>query len=322
MPAPSGAPSSVRSTGRAPERWRLKAEQLADLPEPVADLPRAGRKGSTLRSVGASKAGPAAPIPSPVERAAPRIPVTRPEIPAGLPVRVEPPAKRPVDASSVEAAAATKQELAPIRASRQSPEVTPLAVRPLVDAKPLAAVPPVVVADVPRAIEPPPVVTAAPAASGGNVPGVTPAESPPGPIAASTAPAATAPAIAPATVTQPEPKVSQGPSVSDRAAVASASAEASVASATAGATKDEKRPVADSPKPTVSSPDELIGGSSDDREAAPPLETEEGGGTDENKPPAEIVPPPSLQLGWVIALLLGLTVLLIVYILYRASTGH
>lgn len=330
MPAPGGPPSSARSTGRAPERWRLKAEQLADLPEPVADLPRAGRKGSTLRSVGAGKAGPAAPMPSLVERAAPRIPVTRPEIPAGLPVRVEPPAKRPVDASSVEAAAATKQELAPVRASRQSPEVAPPVVRPLADGKPLAAVPPVVVADVPRAIEPPPVVAAAPAASGGKVPGVTPAESPPGPIAASAAPVATAPAIAPVTVTQPEPKASPGSSVGDRVAAASASAsasasaaaEASAASATAGAPKDEKPPVTDSPKPTVSGPGELVGGSSDDREAAPPLETEEGGVTDENRPPAEIVPPPSLQLGWVIALLLGLTVLLIVYILYRASTGH
>lgn len=326
MPGPGGAPTSVRSTGRAPERWRLKAEQLADLPEPVAELPRAGRKGSTLRSVGASKAGPAAPIPTPVERAAPRIPVTRPEIPAGQPVRVEPAAKRPVDASSVEAAAATKQELAPIRTSRQSPEVAPPVVRPLVDAKPLAAVSPVVVADVPRAIEPSPVVAAAPAASGGKVPGVTPAERPPGPIAASIAPAATVPAIAPVTVTQPEPKASPGPSVSDRAAAAAASAptlaEASVASATAAAPKDDKRPATDSPNPTVNSPGELVGGSSDDRDAAPPLETEDGGLTDENKPPAEIVPPPSLQLGWVIALLLGLTVLLIVYILYRASTGH
>jgi hypothetical protein len=61
---------------------------------------------------------------------------------------------------------------------------------------------------------------------------------------------------------------------------------------------------------------------SDSSDAAPATDRDEAAPSDEGAPVPEVVPPPPLQLGWVIVVLLGLTVLLIAWIVYRASASH
>ena len=313
-PGLGGTAPGRRSGPRSQERWRMRLEQLADLPEPIGEQPRTGRKAPLLRGVGAQKAVASAAAPAPVERAAPRIPVTRPEIPAGLPVRNDAATQRDAQTASLETAAATKQELAPVAASRKSPARGPAVSGDAPIAKaPVAAAPePVRAAVVPAA-----------AAAAAVIPAVQPSR-----------PAAVPDAAAP---------------VVDAAAVVRAPASAPLAAPPTGAVNGEAggqpaapatRPPAAAaapqavtgPDPTSSRPEngssqesdtaEKGGRSGDAADAAAPAESDQLARSDETTPPADLAPPPALQLGWVIAALLGLAALLVYWIFYRARVGH
>jgi len=307
-----GSTPNRRPAVRPQERWRLRLEQLADLPDPVGELPRTGRKGALLRSPAVAKPTPAVPGQAAIERAAPRIPVTRPEIPVGLPPRTEANAKQVSENASLQTAAATKQELAPVAASRRSPQPelpVPAKEQPLARAAAVLAVEPAL-AVAPRPVEPAPAPVGQPAA----------------PAPAETA-GREAPASAPAKSLAPTASASSAgavPAVAAPAAERPPSPAAEVKAASAG-------PTVAMPDARVASPDESApraeandqtDRSGESAEAAPAADRDESPLSQDGQAPTEMTPPPPLQLGWVIAVLLGLTLLLIAWIVYRASVGH
>ena len=82
-----------RPTRGAGERWRLRPEQAQDLPIPVSATPRAGRAVAVKAAAPAKLTAAPTPALAAVattvpERPERRIPVTRPEIPAGPPTRL------------------------------------------------------------------------------------------------------------------------------------------------------------------------------------------------------------------------------------------
>ncbi len=307
-----GSTPNRRPAARPQERWRLRLEQLADLPDPVGELPRTGKKGAPLRSPVVAKPTPAVPSQTATERAAPRIPVTRPEIPVGLPPRNEATAKRISESAILQTAAATKQELAPVAASQRSPQPeAPVPAKEQPPARPaavLAVEPALAVA--PRPIEPAPAPVGLPTApapaetAGRDAPASTPAK----PLAptASAALAGAVPAVAAPATERPQ----------------SPAAEVKVASASPPVTTPDARvasPDESAPREEVSDPTDRSGESA---EAAPAADRDESPLSQDGQAPTEMTPPPPLQLGWVIGVLLGLTVLLIAWIVYRASVGH
>lgn len=305
-----GAALGKRPAARSQERWRLRPEQRADLPEPVGETPRLGRKTSLVRGAPAAKLPAPAPAPAPavVERAPPRIPVTRPEIPAGQPVRDEEALARAAAGASLAMAAATKQELPPVVSARSETQPhSPMATDVARGKEPAARSPePARVAVAAQPLEPvQPVVSASPApvAVPASVPGTIREAPPPGPMMAGSGQAKA--------VAAPEKSAIEPQAKRPEASEARGS-DGIPAAAPPPATADDKPlRVSDAAGPGTSSGD-----------AAPPADSDEPARSDENQAPPDVVPPPALQLGWVIAVLLGLSVLLIVWILYRASIGR
>lgn len=317
-PGLGGTAPGRRSGPRSQERWRMRLEQLADLPEPIGEQPRTGRKAPLLRGVGAQKAVASAAAPAPVERAAPRIPVTRPEIPAGLPVRNDAATQRDAQTASLETAAATKQELAPVAASRKSPARGPAVSGDAPIAKaPVAAAPePVRAAVVTAAAEPVAVIPAAPpsrpaAATAAAAPAVDA-------VAVVRAPAS-APLAAP---TGPAARAANDEAQGQPTAPATRPPTAALAAPQAVAGSDPASSHPESGSLPESDTAEKGGRSGDAADAAAPTASDQLARSDETTPPADLAPPPALQLGWVIAALLGLAALLVYWIFYRARVGH
>lgn len=297
-----------RPAARSQERWRLRSEQLADLPEPVGETPRPGRKSASVPGAPAAKLTAPTLAPPVVERAPPRIPVTRPEIPAGLPVRDEEALARAAAGASLAVAAATKQELAPVVAERpETQPLTPTATDVTRGKEPAARPPePARVAVAAQPLEPaPPVVSAsqAPAVVPARVPGAIREAAPPGPTMAGTGQAKA--------VAAPERSAIEAPTKRPEASEVRGTDGIPAADPPPAAAADSTLRAGEPAGPGTSSAD-----------AAPPADSDEPTRSDENQAPPDVVPPPALQLGWVIAVLLGLSVLLIVWILYRASVGH
>lgn len=371
-----GGPASLlsaRATALRPkERWRLRPEQLGELPEPVSDAARHASRRAALRSSPVGKVAPPppavatkpvlpqpmpapAPIPvaatagpvaqavpglapiapissaaplvstapaaptAPIERAQPRIPVTRPEIPAGLPVRPttdEPSGKLGELAAANPAAAATRQELEPVAAApKASPQLgrviapaAPASVSPSKSAAeptrpPTAPTDAAVAAPVVQAVPAVPVVQAVQA-----VP-VAPVVAAPTPSRMPDAPAPTAAAAPPA---QARPNTA-APPTTERSVT---SPPAAPAETTAAARAAETEPSPQSPPADSEQSGEAGTAESKSGETVPAATSAETHLLD------EAAPPPAVQLGWVIAVLLGLALLLVAWIVYRATVGH
>jgi hypothetical protein len=359
-----GGPASLLSAKatalRPKERWRLRPEQLSDLPEPVSDAMRHANRRAALRSSPVSKvtspapavaakplapqpipalatvpapatAGPAAqavpvlapvaPIGSaaptvptapaaptaPIERAQPRIPVTRPEIPAGPPLRPtidEPSGKLGDLAAANPAAAATRQELEPVAAA---PKASPQLGRVSSPAAVAALGAPASVSPSKSAAEP----TKQPSA-----PTEAAAAAPTEPVVAAPAPSRVPDAPAPISAAVPPAQARPSTAAPPETERSVASPPGAPTETVTAAPTAETEPSLKSPPAVSEQPGEAGTAESKSGETAPAATSAETHLMD------EAAPPPAVQLGWVIAVLLGLALLLVAWIVYRATVGH